>query len=401
MSHPFDALAEETLRARPSVKWRHFPEDVLACWVADMDFPPAEEILRAVTDFVAAGDLGYPPMTGLAGLREAVCDRLAERHGLSLEPDDLQALPGIIPGLNLACSVLAGPEEGVIVQPPVYPPFMSAVHGNGRELVYNPMREGEEGWEFDLEGLERAVKPSTRLLMLCNPQNPTGRVFRRDELEALAEVVLRHRLWVVSDELHADLVLGDAAANGRSVGRELRHVPFAALGAEVAQRTLTLYGPTKAFNIAGLKIGFAMSRNRELMERLRLAASGLVASGNVLAQAATLAAYRQGDSWLDGTLDYLRGNRAALLEFTARELPGVRLHAPQGTYLAWLDFRGSALGGPAADFLLERARVGLNSGVDFGPDLEPGLEGFARLNFATSRRLLMRALGRIRDTLTP
>jgi cystathionine beta-lyase len=393
MAHLFDTLNQERLRERPSIKWRHFPEDVLACWVADMDFPPAEEIRAAIAEFATDGDLGYPPKTGLLGLREEVCRRLAERHGLSLEPDDLLSLPGIIPGLYLACSVLAGPGEGVIVQPPVYPPFMAAVQATSREMVLNPMREGESGWEFDLDGLEQSITPSTRLLMLCNPQNPTGRVFRRDELDALAQVVLRHRLWVVSDELHADLIL---PGDGRPA-----HVPFASLDPEVAQRTLTLYGPTKAFNIAGLKIGFAFSHNRALMERVGLAASGLAVPGNVLAQVATIAAYRRAGGWLDGTLEYLAGNRAALQEFVRRELPGVGLTGPEGTYLAWLDFRSSGLDQPAADFLLERAKVGLNAGSDFGPGegAGPALEGFARLNFATSRPILMSALERIRAAL--
>ncbi|MEX2535477.1 MAG: PatB family C-S lyase [Trueperaceae bacterium] len=395
MIHPFDALSQDTLRTRPSVKWRHFPEDVLACWVADMDFPPAQEIRRAVADFAQAGDLGYPPRTGLEGLFEAVCGRLAGRYRLTIQPDDLMMMPGIIPGLYLATQTLAGPGEGVVVQPPIYPPFMAAVRESGREAVYNPMVLTDAGWEFDFEGLEQAITPSTRLLMLCNPQNPTGRVFRRDELERLAQIVLRHRLWVVSDELHADLTLAG------------EFIPLASLGDEIAQRTLTLYGPTKTFNIAGLKIGFAFSHNQQLMDMVREAAKGLVVSGNVLAQAATIAAYRQGDKWLENTLSYLRGNRRLLIDFVERELPEVALHAPEGTYLAWLDFRKAGLQEAAAPFLLANAKVGLNGGPDFGPPVhyaaeqraEPGLESYARLNFATSKTILNQALEQIRDAL--
>lgn len=392
MNHPYDALSEKQLRERPSNKWRRYPADVLACWVADMDFPPAPEIRQAIADFAMAGDLGYPPQGGIAGLSETVCGRLAHRYGLTVEPEDLQALPGVVPGLYLASAVLAGPGEGVVVQPPIYPPFMAAVRNTGREIVYNPMREGKTGWKFDLADLERKIEPSTRLLMLCNPQNPTGRVFSREELEGLAAVVLRHRLWVVSDELHADLVL--PGPSGR------RHLPFASLGPEIAQRTLTLYGPTKAFNIAGLKIAFALSHNKEMMERIRTFGRGFVVAGNVLAQAATIAAYRQGDAWLEDTLEYLRGNRDALVDFVRKELPGVRVHSPEGTYLAWLDFREIELGKPAADFLLAEARIGVNPGSDFGPDDESDLHGFARLNFATSRPILMDALARIRDALS-
>lgn len=395
MEHPFDTLTEEMLRARPSVKWQWFPEDVLACWVADMDFPPAAEVRRAIAEFAEAGDLGYPPKDGLTGLLESVSERLASRYGLSLAPDEIHTMPGIIPGLYLACLTLAGPGEGVVVQPPIYPPFIKAVKDTGRVLVSNPMLETDSGWRFDLEGLERSITPATRLLMLCNPQNPTGRVFSRDELVALAEVVLRHRLWVVSDELHADLTLDG------------EHVPFASLSPEVAQRTLTLYGPTKAFNIAGLKIGFAFSHNAALLERVRTAGQGLVVPGNAVAQSATLAAYRHGDEWLENTLAYLRGNRDALVDFVRRELPGVSVRETEGTYLAWLDFRESGLPEAAAPFLLERAKVGLNAGNDFRPDPDShhdrdvgiDLAPFARLNFATSRPIMMRALERIRDAL--
>ncbi|HEX7004190.1 MAG TPA: PatB family C-S lyase [Trueperaceae bacterium] len=389
MVHPFDALSEEMLRSRPSVKWRHYPEDVLPCWVADMDFQPAEPIRRAIAEYARAGDLGYPPKAGLAGLFDAVRGRLSNRFGIEVGPDDLMMMPGIIPGLYLAVRTLAGRGEGVVIQPPVYPPFMAAVTNSGRKAVYNPMRLGGNGWEFDFDGLERSITPSTRLLMLCNPQNPTGRVFSRAELERLGDIVLRNRLWVVTDELHADLTLDG------------RFTPFASLGEQVARRTLTLYGPTKAFNIAGLKIGFAFSTNQELMETVRMAATGLVVPGNAVAQAATIAAYGEGDEWLGQTLDYLRSNRQFLIEFVERELPGVSLHAPQGTYLGWLDFREADLGEPAARFLLEKAKVGLNSGSDFGPgDGTPDLEGFARLNFATSRAILTRVLERIGTALT-
>lgn len=388
MDHPFDALSEEALRERTSVKWNHFPQEVLPCWVADMDFPVAREIRERIADFASAGDLGYPPKGGLPGLREAVADRLTERHALAVEPDQIKVLAGVIPGLNLACRALAGPGEGVVVQPPIYPPFMGAIKASGRQAVWNPMVEGTAGWELDLDGLEEAIEPSTRLLMLCNPQNPTGRVFRRDELERLAEIVLRHRLWVVSDELHADLALFG------------RHIPFASLDPEVAQRTLTLYGPTKAFNIAGLKIGFAFSANRELLAAVDRAGRGMVVAGNVLAQVAAIAAYRDAGGWLGDTSDYLRANRDELVDFIRLRLPGVRLNPPEGTYLAWLDLRDCDLPVPAAQFLLENAKVGLNAGGDFGPEGERSYDGFARLNFATSRALLLAALGRMRSALT-
>lgn len=386
MSHPFDKLTAGQLQERPSLKWQYFGEDVLAAWVADMDFPPAQEIFAGMAKYAAMGDLGYPPMEGLPGLREALVDRLQERYGLEVPAQNILPVSGIIPGLYTATRVLAGPGEGVIVQPPVYPPFYSAVTDNHRVLVHNPMVETEDGWRLDLEGLEKVITPSTRLLMLCNPHNPTGRVFSREELTGLAAIVTRHRLWVVADELHADLTL------------EGRFQPFAGISEEAAMRTLTLYGPTKAFNIAGLKIGFLFSHNDEIVELVRGAMEGVVTPPNVLAQAAAMAAYRQAGGWLDDTLEYLRGNARFVARYVEEKLPGVRLHPGEATYLAWLDFRALNLDEPAAHYLLERAKVALNPGESFAPE-QPEFEGFARLNFATSRGILEEMLERIRTAL--
>lgn len=383
MSHPFDALTEQQLRQRSCIKWGHYPPDVLPLWVADMDFPIASEIKDALREHVAGDEFGYPPMTGVPGLLDAVQERLADRYGYRVPQERITQLPGIIPGLYLAVRTLAGPADEVIVQPPAYPPFMQATNQSHRKLVYNPMVVRAGRWELDLEGLERMITPATRLLIFCNPQNPTGRVFTRAELERLAEIVLEHRLWVVSDELHADLTL------------DARHIPFASLSPEVAERTVTLYGPTKAFNIAGLKVGFMIAGSDALNERLR-AAGTMLPPPNVLAQVATLAAYRHADGWLESTLDYLRGNREVVARFVEQELPGVEFIPPEGTYLAWLDFRRVVPADELEGFLLDRAKVGLNLGAGYGP----GGEGHARLNFATSRSLVTRCLERVRDALT-
>ena len=204
-------------------------------------------------------------------------------------------------------------------------------------------------------------------------------MFTRAELEALADVVLEHRLWVISDELHADLVLDG------------RHVPFASLSPEVAQRTVTVYGPTKAFNIAGLKIGFLIAQNPALLTRIKEIAGYSQPGVNVLGQVATLAAFRECDAWLDAALGYVRANRDHLLSRLAAEAPAVRAYAPEGTYLMWLDFRATGLGDDPAAALLERGRVGLNAGGDYGT----GGTGFARFNLATSRTILDAAIDRL------
>lgn len=383
MAHPYDELTEERLRTRHGAKWNWYPEDVLPLWVADMDFPVAEPIRQAIHDYTDSDEFGYPMSAGIPGLKKSVSDHFDRHHGVRFEEKHIYPSSGIIPALHLATMALAGPGDEVVIQPPVYPPFASAVETTGRKLVINPMRFAEGRWELDLDHLEKSISPSTRMLILCNPQNPTGRVFSRSELEALAGIVTKHRLWVVSDELHADLVL-----NGK-------HVPFASVSEEVAQRTLTLFGPTKTFNIAGLKVGFVMSHNEELLDRFTKQASGLLTPPNVLAQAAARAAFSEAGDWHEQTLEYLRGNCSLLARLVESELPGVKLHATEGTYLAWLDFRGAVRAEELEQFLLEEARVGLNPGSSFGE----GGDGFARINLATSRGIISEAVNRLSAAL--
>lgn len=384
MTHPFDSLSEDDLRQKACVKWQQYPADVLPLWVADMDFPIADTIKTALSEHLAGNNFGYPPRGGLPGLKESLVRRLATRQGWQVETADIHLLGGIIPGLYLAALACASEGEEVIVQSPIYPPFMMAINDTRRVVRYNPLRFDGSQWEIDFEGLEELVTPATRLLMFCNPHNPSGRVFRREELERLAEFVLEHRLWVVSDELHSDLTYPGQ-----------QHIPFASLSDEVAQRTITLCGPTKTFNIAGLKIGFLIAQNPQLLERVKSIAGHLVSGPNVMAQAAAMAAYETSDDWLEQTINYLDGNRHFVSDFVEQELPQVRFAEPEGTYLAWLDFSGVTLDKDLNSFLLEDCKVGLNDGPAYGP----GGEGFTRLNFATSRSILKEALMRIRNGL--
>lgn len=380
----FDAATESALRAKPSAKWTRYDPDVLPVWVADMDFALADPIRDALRAQVEAGSFGYPPHGGIPGLVPAVIERLADRFGWHVAAEAVRPLPGIIPGLAAGTLATTGPGEQVVVQPPVYPPFFSAIEGHGRSVLDNPLVDDGSRFVMDLDQLRAAITPATRAIMFCNPHNPTGRVFERHELEALAEVVLEHRLWVVSDELHADLVFDGA------------HVPFASLSPEVAQRTLTLYGATKAFNLAGLKAGFLIAENPALLARAKAVAGQLLPGVNVMGQVATLAAYRDGGPWFEAALTYLRANRDHLLARLATEAPVVRGYAPEGTYLVWLDFRGAGLGDDPARALLERGRVALNAGPDYGA----GGAGFARFNVATSRAILDAAIDRLVATVS-
>jgi cystathionine beta-lyase len=382
-AHRYDALSLDALQQRPNAKWTHYGPDVLPLWVAEMDFPVADAVKDAIDAQARSDNLGYGISQGLPGLVEALQDRLDGRYGIRPDTDDLRLLGSTVQGLYLSAMAFAGPGDEALLLTPLYPPFRAALENTGRVPVEVPMTDGEDGYAIDFAAREAAVTPATRMLMLCNPHNPVGRMYRRDELERLAELALKHNLWVVSDELHADL-----AFTGE-------HVPIASLGSEIAQRTLTLYGPTKAFNIPGLKISFAYSRNHAMLERIGYHARGVAPGPNVLAQAATIGAYTRGGAWFDETLAYLRGNRDHVVRRVADDIEGVRLHAPEGTYLAWLDFGQAGLGDDPAAVLLEEAKVGLNSGLSFGA----GGEGFARLNFATSRAILDQALDRIATRL--
>ena len=362
------------------MKWQRYDDDVLPLWVADMDFPIAEPIRDALLSYAQGNNFGYPKPEGLSGLKETVQKRLAERYAWNVEAEDVHLVNGIVPGLYLGALACASEGEEVLIHTPLYPPFMSAIKDMGRTPVYSQLEFTGDDWTINFEAMEALITPATRLLMLCNPHNPTGRVFRRDELERLAEFALRHRLWVVSDELHSDLTYE---------GHE--HIPFASLSEEVAQRTVTLYGPTKTFNIAGLKIGFLISQNPQLLKRMKEVAGYLVAPPNVMAQSATMAAYERSQDWYKDTIKYLDDNRQFVHTFLNEHLPGVKHMMPEGTYLSFMDFSELDVGKDLYDFLLEDCKVGLNSGPAYGP----GGEGFTRLNFATSRSIVEEALQRI------
>lgn len=384
--HPYDRLTLAELQGKPCAKWRTYDPDVIPLWVADMDFPVAPEIVTALRQRAESHNLGYPMAKGDPGLLAAIAERLLRRFGWQVREEEIWLIHGVIPGLYLAVLACSNPGDEVLIQTPIYPPFISAVKDTGRVPRYNPLIVEGGRYAIDFAQLEALISPATRLLLLCHPHNPTGRVFGRDELARLADFVLRHDLWVVSDELHSDLLYPGQA-----------HLPLAALHPEIARRTITIFGPTKAFNIAGLKIGIIVCQNAALLARLKAQGRGLVTGPNVMAQSATLAAYQQGGAWLELTLRYLDENRQFLGTYLREHLPWLGYLPPQATYLAWLDFRALGLGEQLYRVLVNECRVGLNEGPQYGP----GYEGFARLNFATPRAVLSEALDRLNRGLAP
>ncbi|GEM47884.1 MalY/PatB family protein [Deinococcus cellulosilyticus] len=378
MKEIFDAITPETCRRYPGSKWQTHPESVLPLWVADMDFPIASEIQQAIIERVNTGFVGYPMHGGGPELHLALQKRLQERFQWHIEPADVLIVPSLGRALHTCIAAASRPGEGVITQTPVYHRFLIGIRETGRTTLENPMVFSEQGWELDFDHLETLVTPDTRVLMLCNPQNPTGRVWARPELDRLAAFVLKHNLFVVSDELHADVNYGS------------HHTVFASLSPELEQRTFTLYGPGKTFNLAGLGLGFVISRNPALLQKYREVLLGTLPEPNVLSSAAVLAAYTQAEHWESEVLAYLQANRDHLMARLSAELPDVRWAPLEATYTLLLNLRAYPFAREAQKVLLGEG-LAFNDGASFGKDFW----GYVRINFATSRQILDQAVNRL------
>lgn len=362
-----------------SKKWHRYASEVLPLWVADMDFRSPPNVNEALARHVDHGVYGYANVS--AGLESALCEWSEAHYGWAIEPGWQQWLPGVVPALHVASMALTNPGDGVLTVTPIYPPFLSVARHTGRlaqQAALAPPDTPGGDWRLDLDALEAAITPETRLLLWCQPHNPTGRVWREDELSGLAELVVRHNLYVVSDELHCDLLLDEGA----------RHRPLAAAFPELLARTVTLWAPSKTFNLAGLSTACAVIADPALRQRFQAATKGLLPECNVLGLTAAEAAYSAGEPWRQALLKTLRGHRQRLIEQVA-QWPGVSMSAPESTYLAWLDMRDARLGDTPQTALLEQAGVALSDGADFGHP------GFVRLNFGTTASQLDAALERM------
>jgi cysteine-S-conjugate beta-lyase len=378
-SHKFNFDEVIDRRGTSSEKWdKYRGTDIIPLWVADMDFRSPPAVIAALHERVSHGVFGYTAAP--ESLNEAVIGALSSEFGWRVEKEWIIWLPGLVTGLNVCCRAVGEPEDEVITFTPVYPPFMSAPALAGRKAVNVPLRCRDGEWGLDLEELERAVTPRTRLLLLCSPHNPVGRVWTREELESLADFSRRHDLVICSDEIHNGLVLDEA----------VRHIPTAMLSPEAQRRTVTLLAPSKTFNVPGLGCSFAVISDDSLRRAFRKAMGRIVPHVNLLGYTAAEAAYRHGDDWRRELISYLRGNR----DLVAREvatMPGLTVAHVEATYLSWIDVRSTGIGDPVRFF--EEAGVGLSGGADFG------LPGYVRLNFGCPRPLLAEALRRMREGL--
>ncbi len=376
-----EGLSPEALRDRKSEKWNSYPADVLPAWVAEMDFPLAPPIRRYLDQAIESSDIGYPIHPSTTGLREVFSERMSTHFDWNIEPREIEILSEVVQGIYLGLHSFASQGEGIVVQTPIYPPFLHSVEDSGMRLADNPLQQSSTGWEIDFDALGQLSDPSLRVFLLCNPHNPSGRAYTRSELEGLADFALRNDLVVISDEIHADLLF-----DGK------KHIPFASLSPEIAAKTITLSSASKAFNIPGLRCAIAHFGAPALRRRFNTSLPRHIRGGmGILGLYASIVAWREGEPWLDEVRAHLESNRDYLLKELTARIPEIVYHKPDATYLAWLDCSQLGLDDAPAEFFIRHGRVALSEGSNFGADFKD----FARLNFATSREILQEVIDRM------
>jgi cystathionine beta-lyase len=383
MEYDFDRVIDR--RHTDSIKWSRNEKlfgdaEVIPAWIADMDFESPAPVIEALCARAAHGIYGYPIRP--PEFSQALARWIHKRHHWQIKPEWVTYSPGVVTGLALAVRAFTQPGDKVIIQPPVYPPFFTVVKNNGRQLVLNPLQVVDGTYRMNLDDLERQIDARTKLLILCSPHNPVGRVWTRDELMQLGELCLWKNILILSDEIHCDLLL-----------RGARHIPLASLSEALAQTTITFVAPSKTFNLPGLYTAAAIIPNARLRAQFETIRNDLGLEGsNVFGLAGFIAAYQSGEEWLDQLLAYLQGNWEFLQNYFEKFIPRIRLTVPEGTYLAWLDCRALGLDDAGLRaWMYKRARVAMNEGHTFG---EQG-RGFVRLNFACPRATLEEIARRI------
>ncbi|MEN3110340.1 MalY/PatB family protein [Uliginosibacterium paludis] len=371
-----DFLTPPDRRHSDSIKWQRYAgRDILPMWVADMDYAIPEPVQQALQDRVAHGVFGYAHPS--ESLRQAIVEGIERDHGWRIDADWLVFLPGVVSGFNLTARLAGEPGSNILAFPPVYPPILTAAGNQERSLLRSELVLAGGRWEYDWAGLDTLLETRrARAMMLCNPHNPVGRSWSREELTRLAWYAEKHDWLICSDDIHCGLVIDPAHP----------YTPIASLDEAVAQRTITLMAPSKTWNIPGLGCAFAIIPNAGLRKQYIAAGRGLMPDVNILGLVACEAAYREGDAWRQALLAQLRTNAKRLLE-AVNALPGLSMTPVEATYLAWIDCRGLGQSGPQKYF--ETHGLGFSDGRDFG------MEGFVRINFACSPTLLEEAIRRL------
>ncbi|WGS65733.1 MalY/PatB family protein [Marinitoga aeolica] len=374
-----------------SIKWDWYEwnknlfldKDVLPMWVADMDFEAPEEVKKILKERIDHGAYGYTYEP--TDLKDNIINWLEYKHNWKIKKEDILHMHGVIPPLNFSIQLFTNPGDKILIQTPVYPPFMSSVEKKNRELLINELNLKNNIYEIDFDDFEKKAKEA-KMFILCSPHNPIGRVWSKEELKKMGEICLKHNVLIVSDEIHADLAF-----------KNVKHIPIASISEDISQNTITLMAPSKTFNIAGFHYGFAIISNPNLRKTFK---KGINSSGlymhNFTGLIAANAAYKYGKEWLEEVMNYIEDNYNYVKDFFEKNIPEVKVIKSEGTFLVWLDFRQLNLSQNELRELLEKkAKVGLNSGGNFGP----GGKGFMRMNIATSMENIEEACKRIKNAL--
>jgi cystathionine beta-lyase len=354
--------------------------DVIPMWVADMDFKTPDFIISSLKKRLEHEICGYsfrPPE-----YYSSIINWLKERHGWRVEKDWICFSPGIVPALNFSTLAYTKPGDEIIVQPPVYFPFFSAVESHGRKLVFNNLRESDGRWEMDFDSLKNTITGKTRMIMISNPHNPVGRVWSREELSKLSEICLDKNILMLSDEIHSDLVLPG-----------YKHTPLASISEQADASTVTFIAPSKTFNLAGLSTSSVIISNEKLRKSFNRVVEDLhVGSGNIFGTIASVSAYSNGEEWLGALNRYIKGNVDLAEDYLTGMIPRIKPSKTEATYMIWLDCRELGIrGNDLHKFFISKAGVGMNEGSTFGP----GGEGFMRMNLGTQRSVVRKALEQI------
>ncbi|MFY9214540.1 MAG: MalY/PatB family protein [Tissierellaceae bacterium] len=375
MKYNFDEVIDR--RNTDSIKWNQLEETygvegLLPMWIADMDFKSSKEIIQAIKDRADHGVFGYIYKSD--SFYDAIINWVKRRHGWEIKKEWILFVPGVVSGLNIGVRELIGENEKVLVQPPVYPPFFRVLENNNRVVNSNPLIHDGEKFVMDFDSLEEQVG-DTKLMMLCNPQNPVGRVWTREELDRLGDICIKNDVIIISDEIHSDFTL-----------KGVKHTPMAAISKELEDRTITLMAPSKTFNIAGLVTSVAIIPNEEIRNVYKKAIEAMeIDNMNIFGALALEVAYNQGEEWLDQVLEYIEDNIDYAIDYIRNNIPGVKVDRPEGTYLLWLDCRGlNKSADEINDAFIKKGKVVLNDGRPYGKEGD----GFFRLNIGCPRSIL-------------
>ncbi len=372
-----------------SIKWDFNDEmfgnkNILPMWIADMDFQSPKPVIDAIKRRARHGVYGYTYISN--SFYQSIVDWMDIRHNWRIEKDWILQIQGVVPSLAISILAFTKPGDKIIIQSPVYAPFFTVIRENGRQLIVNRLKIENGKYQMDFEDLKSKIDSHVKMLMLCNPHNPVGRVWTKEELEKLGEICLENNILIISDEIHSDIIY-----------KNHKHISIASLSEELANNTITLIAPSKTFNIAGLTTSIAIITNKKLYDDFKNRKEGLgLILCNIFGLVALEASYKYGEEWLEQLLSYLEENVEYVMNYFKERIVKVKAIKPEGTYLMWLDFRNLNLNNERLKKLIvKKARVGLSDGLLFGP----GGDGFQRMSIACPRSLLEEGLSRIERAL--